>query len=86
MVGRLNLRVPEDISIVGYGDAPWWNTGLSTISLPVRDIALSCGDFLLRRIRERASAASDGQSPVYQATHLPTLVLRSSTAPWPLKG
>jgi LacI family transcriptional regulator len=77
MVGRLQLRVPEDISIVGYGDAPWWNTGLSTISLPVRDIALTCGDFLLRRIRGRSNDAS---AAVYQATHAPSLVLRSSTA------
>lgn len=59
---RLGLVIPADLSVVGYGDAPWWNPSLTTISLPVRDMALSCGEFLLRKIRETepSSAAHSG--------------------------
>ncbi len=79
MIGRLKLDVPKDISIVGYGDAPWWNSGLSTVSLPVREIAMACGEFLLRRIRDhgRDEASVDN----YRAVHTPSLILRASTAP-----
>ena len=79
-IGKLKLHVPQDVSVVGFGDAPWWYTDLSTISLPAREIALSCGEFLLRRIRD---PRRDGgaPSPVYQAVHRPSLVLRASTAP-----
>jgi DNA-binding LacI/PurR family transcriptional regulator len=76
-MGRMKLQVPRDVSVIGFGDAPWWYTELSTISLPVRELALSCGEFLLRQIR---GGRRDGE-PVYQAIHKPTLVLRGSTAP-----
>ena len=76
-MGRMKLQVPRDVSVIGFGDAPWWYTELSIISLPVRELALSCGEFLLRQIR---AGRRDGE-PVYQAVHRPTLVLRGSTAP-----
>jgi DNA-binding LacI/PurR family transcriptional regulator len=52
---------------------------VTTIALPVREIALACASFLIRRTDggERQDAAA------YQATHRPTLVIRGSTAPPP---
>jgi DNA-binding LacI/PurR family transcriptional regulator len=79
VVGRLKLKVPRDVSVVGFGDAPWWYTDLTTISLPAREIAMACGEFLLRRIRDHRR--DDPNAPVYQAIHRPSLVLRASTAP-----
>lgn len=35
-------RVPEDISLISYDDPDWhslWGTGLTTIKLPIRDMA-----------------------------------------------
>lgn len=58
------VGIPEPLSVVGYGDAPWWNPRLTTISLPVRDMALSCGEFLLRRIRESSEAGPLGAHSV----------------------
>jgi len=77
-IGRMSLKVPEDISVVGYGDAPWWSANLSTVGLPVREVALACGEFLLRRVRDK-TAEVDGGSVAYAAVHAPTLILREST-------
>ncbi|MBI3506550.1 MAG: LacI family DNA-binding transcriptional regulator [Proteobacteria bacterium] len=79
-IGQLGLKLPADLSFVGYGDAPWWSSNLSTVGLPVREVAMACGEFLLRRVREKPSSAEDGQL-AYEAVHAPTLILRSSTAP-----
>ena len=78
-IGRIDLKVPGDISIVGYGDAPWWSANLSTIGLPVREVALACGEYLLRRVRDKASEG-DRSTLTYAAVHAPTLILRASTA------
>jgi DNA-binding LacI/PurR family transcriptional regulator len=80
-VTRLAVRVPEEISVVGYGDVPVWGMGLTTISLPVRDIALACGEYLLRRIREGDRDVDESHSAPYHAIHAPTLTVRASTAP-----
>ncbi|HVY00180.1 MAG TPA: LacI family DNA-binding transcriptional regulator [Pseudorhodoplanes sp.] len=81
MIGRLKLDVPGDISVVGYGDAPWWNSDLSTVSLPVREIAMACGEFLLRRIRNNGHDDDPVTVRNYRAVHTPSLILRASTAP-----
>jgi LacI family transcriptional regulator len=62
-VARLGVAIPGDVSVVGYGEAPWWNDGLTTIALPVREIALSCGEFLVRHIREARSRAAPAAIP-----------------------
>ncbi len=79
-IKHLKLAVPHDLSVVGFGDAPWWYADLSTIGLPVREIAMACGEFLLRHIRDHRGG--DPNAPVYQAIHRPSLVLRASTAPF----
>ena len=80
------IRVPDALSVVGFGDAPWlkwWGTaGLSTVALPVRDIAASCGEYLMRRIAEEGKARDADAAP-FHAMHAPHLVARSSTAPPP---
>lgn len=81
MIGRLGLKIPADISVVGFGDAPWWYTELTTISLPAREIAMASGEFLLRRIRDGRRDTETPSTPVYQAIHRSSLVLRASTAP-----
>jgi LacI family transcriptional regulator len=46
------VEIPGDMSFVGFSDSPafrWWGSGLTTIGLPVREIALACSAFLLRR-------------------------------------
>jgi LacI family transcriptional regulator len=81
-IGDLGLRVPDDLSVIGFGDQAWmkgWGPGLSTIRMPARDLALACGSFLLRRIREK-SRELQRLTDLCQTLHRPALVLRGSAA------
>jgi DNA-binding LacI/PurR family transcriptional regulator len=85
-VDKLEISVPGDLSIVGFGDSPWaqwWGNGLTTIGLPTSDIAHASGALLLRRIQE--ASASDNADPARPSMAMLSsfLVLRESTAPAP---
>lgn len=48
-IRQAGLRVPTDISLIGYGDSDWfsqWGAGITTIALPVDKIAAHAADFL----------------------------------------
>jgi len=47
----------------------------------VREIALACGEYLLRRIREGDRDIDETSTAPYHAIHAPTLTVRASTAP-----
>ena len=82
-VDELGVKVPADLSIVGFGDSPWsrwWGGGLTTIGLPVREIAHASGALLLRRIRETSRPGDDQVSRPSSAMLSSSLILRSSTA------
>ncbi|MDQ2797852.1 MAG: substrate-binding domain-containing protein, partial [Actinomycetota bacterium] len=76
-IRRCGLRVPEDISVVGFDDHPFSDLmGLTTVRQPVAEQALDVTTRLLVVIAG-ADAAADGDP----AVTLPTeLVLRQSTA------
>lgn len=72
------LSVPGDLSVVGFGNASWmrwWRNGMTRVTLPVREIVLSCGTQLVRRAR--AGEKFDGVS----ATHSTRLEIGATTAP-----
>lgn len=77
---KAGVGIPEDVSVVGYGDAPWWNEALTTISLPVREIALACGAFLVQRIREQGGKTGTGPLGKQSVTFSSTLTTGSSSA------
>jgi LacI family transcriptional regulator len=80
-IGRLGIAVPGQLSVVGFGDAPWfrwWGPGLTTMALPAYELAYSCGGYLLRQIRERAGEPAEPAR--VRAMHSPTLTVRGSTA------
>lgn len=72
------LRVPDDISVVGFDDIPlaaYFDPPLTSIRLPAHDLGRAVGTALLDHITGRS---------VETRTMLPTeLVIRSSTAPPP---
>jgi len=80
-IREARLRVPNDISVVGFDDIPlaaYFDPPLTTVHLPAHDLGRAAGTALLDRINGR---------PVDARTVLPTeLVLRSSTAPPPATG
>lgn len=70
------LRVPSDVSIVGFDDIPlaaYFDPPLTTVRLPAHELGLAAGRALVDRIARR---------PVAPRTLLPTeLIVRASTAP-----
>lgn len=71
------LRVPEDISVVGFDDiqaAAFQNPSLTTIRQPLRDMGATAARILLRRIR--AQGSDPDTVPV-----IPELIIRESTQP-----
>lgn len=73
------VSVPGELSFVGFSDAPavrWWGDGLTTISLPVEDIATAAMDCLLRRAERQDRPA---RQPMH-VMHRPVLIVRGSTS------
>ncbi|GAA4892949.1 LacI family DNA-binding transcriptional regulator [Streptomyces coeruleoprunus] len=78
-VAERGLRVPHDISVVGFDDLPearWATPGLTTVRRPLSEIAATALRLLVRMM--------SGERPEGTRTELSThLVVRASTAPPP---
>ena len=74
---KLGIRVPEDVSLVGFDDDVRASSSippLTTVQSPVEQIAATATDLLLRQI--------EGEPPPESAIRIPTrLIVRDSTAP-----
>ncbi len=71
------VAVPEQLSVVGFGDEmgfSWWGPGLTTIGLPVHDLATACGLWFVHQIRQSAAARAP-----YASIATATLIQRGST-------
>lgn len=73
----LSVRVPEDVSVVGFDDAPiarqiW--PSLTTIQQPIRDMARTATHLLIDQLRAGESAPRDSMHPA-------KLIVRESVAP-----
>ncbi len=72
--GELGLRVPEDVSVVGYDDVPpaaWGGYDLTTVRQPAAPMVAATVEILLSQIEDRGAAP--------RAVELPAeLVLRGS--------
>ncbi len=73
----LHLRVPDDLSVVGFDDLPisrWFSPPLTTVRQPLAEMGRTAAEML--------SAMIDGREPRGRQVELATeLVVRSSTAP-----
>ena len=77
-IRQRDVDVPGEMSFVGFSDGPmlkWCGQGITTISLPVRDLALATTDHLFRKVGDPHRS---GNSPC-KVMLLSTLVQRSST-------
>jgi LacI family transcriptional regulator len=71
------VDVPRELSVVGFGDEPgfaWWGPGLSTMVLPVHEVATACSMWLLQSLRE------EGRRTPFSSTTGGHLHERGSTA------
>ena len=74
-----NVAVPGRLSLVGFGDPPWfkwWGNGLTTLHMPIQELATSCGLWFLNKLRN----PQDSERPHVSITPA-SLVVRGSTAP-----
>lgn len=73
----LGVRVPEQLSVVGFSDEMafrWWGPGLTTVALPVSELATACGLWFVHRIKQKTANTAP-----YSSVSPPTLVVRGST-------
>ena len=73
------IAVPEQLSVVGFGDEMafrWWGPGLTTIALPVSELATACGLWFMHQLKQ----GSPNNVP-YSLVTSPQLILRGSTRP-----
>ena len=75
-VRRAGLKVPEDLSVIGYDDSPLMtcvDPPLTTVRQPIDAMGRAAVDLLLARIERTAV-------PAHELVFEPELVVRSSTA------
>ena len=79
-ITEAGLRVPEDISVVGYDDiqlSAFTTPPLSTVRLPREEIARSAFDALIQAMQPNVSQSAWGQEYLVH----PSFVARKSTGP-----
>ena len=79
-ITEAGLRVPEDVSVVGYDDiqlSAFTTPPLTTVRLPREEIARSAFDALLKAIQPGVPKSARGQEYLVH----PTFVVRKSTGP-----
>jgi DNA-binding LacI/PurR family transcriptional regulator len=72
------LRVPEDVSIIGFDDIPsaaYQNPGLTTVRQPLREMGRRAAETLVHRVEGRA-----GRTPPHTISLDPELIVRGTTA------
>lgn len=72
--------VPGEVSVVGFGDEAgwsWWGPGLTTVALPVQQLATACALWLLDRL---AKPVGDADVAPFSSVSPGVLTVRGSTA------
>lgn len=76
----LDLRSPEDVSLVGYGDPEWFDlvgAGLTTVSLPIH----AMGTYLISSLLAQIDGLADSAAAVPASRFPAILTVRGSTQP-----
>ena len=77
------LRIPEDLSLVSYGDSTWnrfLHGGLTTVVLPEKEIANSCVEMLHKRLDDSQNRSGELRSnDETNVCFEPRLIMRRST-------
>jgi LacI family transcriptional regulator len=76
--------VPAELSVVGFTDSPaiaWWGPGLTTMRMPVREVASASAQHLIRILGASKSVLAPALGMVTQ--YPPSLIVRGSTTATP---
>ena len=74
---RRGLRLPDDVSLVGFDDVPWMemvSPAITVVAPPTEELGRRAAELLLRRLDDPA------REPRVEQLE-PTLVVRGSTGP-----
>lgn len=77
-----NVRVPDDLSLVGFGNPDWFallRPALTTVALPIGEMAMVAVRLLLKRINTPDDAGLAGQAPPVISRFQAHLIVRDST-------
>lgn len=77
----VKIDIPRELSIVGFGDESWhkwWRSGLTTLRLPVAELATSCGLWFIHCLR--TGRPTDSKEP-HVSINQSLFVSRNTTAP-----
>ncbi len=88
-VRAAGLALPGDLSMVGLSDPDWfrlWGPGITTVGLPVHEIATTAASLLFRRIREQDVSQGGEELRPTRAQLSPYLIVRGTTAPPPARS
>lgn len=80
-LNRLGVQVPSQLSVVGFGDElgyRWWGPGLTTVRLPVSELATACGLWFVHQLQNKSQ-----NSAPYGSISPPDLIVRNSSGPPP---
>lgn len=76
-INKFGLSVPDEVSIVGYTDPPWfrgWDPGITTVSIPIHEAGNAAASLLMQRIQNREN------DKTVSSIYTPSLIVRRSTA------
>jgi DNA-binding LacI/PurR family transcriptional regulator len=81
----MGLRIPDDLSVIGYDNldsCQFMYPPLTTVEFPIRQLARTGVELLMKRITETKKKTSDREGHrIHQKIALtPRLVIRQSTA------
>lgn len=82
MAKQLSITIPEQLSLVAYGDLGWyniWQQGITTLALPEQKMADRCVQLLLQQI-DHTSQTDEPGSDLRHSHFEPKLIIRGSTA------
>lgn len=77
------LHIPEDVSVIGYGDTEWFDLAtpsISAVALSVKEMSDKATEVLFEALAER-SESEPVRRRSFESKFKPMLVLRDSTGP-----
>jgi len=78
IANKLNLRIPDDVSIIGFDDEPhsiYFTPALSSVSQPGYGIGMLSARILLKKLSKKGGLVNDLRYEVFK----PELIIRSSS-------
>lgn len=89
-VHELGLRIPDDLSVVGYDNldsCQFMYPPLTTVEFPIRHLARAGVELLMKRMSEKLKTSEEESHRIHQKISLtPRLIIRQSTGPLKITG